>query len=305
MDCFDANCKKVVCRLPHYHCTCEDDKRIPDDKLRYVRSQRLRNSVGGGYNKVNVNFKKRKASDEHTDDEDDSDKIHGQEDPEDPEFVVGFEDALRNTHYFYNFGLQCIKLAGKVSKYQLSQLATSLLMDLGLVTDDNQDLIIDASKVARIGQLVGDKIKKEAAENIKDNPPLCIGFDGKKDVVNFYNIIGDTRHADSTIEEHIVVTQEPICRMLDFFSHEGKATVLGDKLYEVLAKYGATEGLIGIKCDSCNTNTGWEGGAIQQLEKRLDRPVLWIVCDCHTTEKPLHNFIQHKTMSGPPTSGGT
>ena len=153
-------------------------------------------------------------------------------------------------------------------------MATALLIDVGLVTEDNQDLIIDSSKVARIQKLVGDKLKKDTAEKIKDNPPLCIGFDGKKDTVNFYNIIDDVRHADSCIEEHIVVTQEPICRMLDFFSHEGKATKLGDKLYEILEQYGCTDKLVGIKCDSCNTNTGWDGGAIQQLEKRLDRPLL-------------------------------
>ena len=302
-DCHEANCKKIVCRLPHYTCTCPEERQIPAAKLKFVRAQRLRAGDGGGYNKISPSIKKRKAAEVPSDDEEDSDSPH--QNPEDPEFTVGFEDALRNYHCFYNFGLQSLKLAGRVSKFELSQLATALLIDVKLVTEDNQDLIIDSSKVARIQKLVGDKLKKDTAEKIKNNPPLCVGFDGKKDHVNFYNVIDDVRHADSSVEEHIVITQEPICRLLDFFSHEGKADKLGDKLYEVLKEYGTTDKLVGIKCDSCNMNTGWENGVIQHLEKRLDRPLLWIVCDCHTTEKPLHNLIQHPTMSKKPTSGGT
>ena len=68
-----------------------------------MRAQRLRPGDGGSFKKVNPNLKKRKASEVHSDDEEDCDNI--EEDPEDPEFTVGFEDALRNYHYFYNFGL--------------------------------------------------------------------------------------------------------------------------------------------------------------------------------------------------------
>ena len=50
------------------------------------------------------------------------------------------------------------------------------------------------------------------------NPPLCIGFDGRKDRVNFFTIIDEVRHPDATIEEHIVMTKEPGSRLLTFFS---------------------------------------------------------------------------------------
>ena len=305
--CFEAGCKKIVCRYPHYTCQCLDqDNKLPLVKLKFVKDQRERNGNVGHYNQVPKQFVKRKAHEtEAPTDDEDEDANDVVNDPKDPDFSPTFEDAMRNYANFFNFGLQTVKLAGRISRFELSQLATSLLMDVGLVTEDNQDLIIDASKIARIQKLVGERIKKDAVENIKNNPPLAIGFDGKKDRVNFFNVVNEVLHPEHNIEEHIVMTQEPGGRMLDFFTHQGKATVLGDKLYDKIVEYKCTKCVCGIKGDSCNTNTGWEGGAIQQVEKRLDRPLLWCICDCHTTERPLHHLIENDNMSGRPTSGGS
>ena len=286
----------------HYTCQCPDqDRTIPVEKRKFLKRQRDRAGPGRSYNEIPKGLRKKETSNDtvETDGEDD------EEDPDDPDFSPGFDEALGNYANFYNFGLVSLKLAGQVSKKILAELATAIMIDLKLVTPDNQDLIITASKIDTIHKKVGEKIRAEAVQKIKDNPPLCIGFDGKKDRVNFFSMIDDVRHPDATIEEHIVVTQEPGSRMLTFFSHQGKATVLGDKLYDTLDEHKVLDTLVGIKGDSCNTNTGWEGGCIQHLEKRIDRPLLWIICDCHTTELPLHHLIKNEKMSNKTTSGGS
>ena len=53
-------------------------------------------------------------------------------------------------------------------------------------------------------------------------------------------------------------------------------------------------------------NTGWEGGAMQWIEKKLGRSLVWIVCDLHTGELPLRHLIQAldgKTLSNNKWSG--
>ena len=310
-DCAEVNCKTIVkCRdMIHYKCKCqEEENEIPAEKLKFVKRHRERAGTDDSYNDNFLHkFKKKKdATDlDETDGEDDNNDNENPGDPYDPAFSPGFDEAMKNYQDFFNFGLQGVKLAGRVSKYELAQLATALLIDLKIVTPDNQDLIIDSSKMGRILKKVGEKVKEDARQSIKDNPPLCFGFDGKKDTVNFYNVINDVKHPDALIEEHIVMTLEPGSRMMDFFTHQGKATVLGDKLYDKLVEHKAVDSVAGIKADSCPTNTGWEHGCIQHLEKRIDRPLLWNICDCHTTELPLHHLIKDKTMSGATTSGGT
>ena len=299
----------MKCRdLIHFKCECtasEEGKAIPADKLKLVKRMRDRAGAAVNNNEIHENFKKKKEEFEDIIETDEENMEIDDPDVNDPDFSPGFEDAMRNYHDFYNFGLQIVKLAGQISSYQLSQVATSLMKDLKIVTTDNQDLILDASKIDRIKKKVGERINAEAKRNIKENPPLCIGFDGKKDQINFFNVIDDVLHPDHIIEEHIVMTQEPGGKLLDFFTHKGTATVLGDKLYEKMKEFNCTKCVSGIKGDSCNMNTGWNKGAIQYLERKLDRPLLWCVCDCHTTEKPLHHVIEDESMSGKTTSGGS
>ena len=124
-------------------------------KLKFVKDQRVRNGNVGHYKIPKHLVKKKKSSETEvpTDDEEDDPNFVYVDDPKDTDFSPTFEDAMRNYANFYNFGLQTVKLAGRLSRFELSQLATSILMDVGLVSEDNQDLIIDASKIARIQKL--------------------------------------------------------------------------------------------------------------------------------------------------------
>ena len=65
--------------------------------------------------------------------------------------------------------------------------------------------------------------------------------------------------------------------------------------------------LVAIGGDSTNVNTGWEGGAMQWVEKKLGRRLVWLVCDLHTGELGLRHLIigidgptlSHNRWSGP------
>ena len=150
----------------HYTCQCPDqDQTIPVEKQKFLKRQRDRAGPGRSYNEIPKGLRKKETSNDtvETDGEDD------EEDPDDPDFSPGFDEALGNYANFYNFGLVSLKLAGQVSKKILAELATAIMIDLKLVTPDNQDLIITASKIDSIHKKVGEKIRAEAVQNIKDN----------------------------------------------------------------------------------------------------------------------------------------
>ena len=77
-------------------------------------------------------------------------------------------------------------------------------------------------------------------------------------------------------------------------------------MIEWLKEKGSDKTLQAIGGDSCNVNTGWEGGVMQYVEKKLHRKLVWIVCDLHTGELPLRRLItalDGKTLSNNKWSG--
>lgn len=62
-------------------------------------------------------------------------------------------------------------------------------------------------------------------------------------------------------------------------------------MYEWVTDYGIKESLLAIGGDSTNVNTGWKGGAIQFLENKMERKLIWLICALHTNELPLRHLM--------------
>lgn len=67
-----------------------------------------------------------------------------------------------------------------------------------------------------------------------------------------------------------------------------------------------TEDLQAIGCDETVTNTGKFSVVIRLFEKRLQRPLQWIVCMLHLNELPLRHLLDYMggKTSGPFTYNG-
>lgn len=70
------------------------------------------------------------------------------------------------------------------------------------------------------------------------------------------------------------------------------------------------ESLIAMGCDRTNVNISKHEGIIRLLEKRLDKPLQWIVCLLHINELPFRsdaclNTLMVGRTSGPRTLSGT
>lgn len=53
------------------------------------------------------------------------------------------------------------------------------------------------------------------------------------------------------------------------------------------------ECLLAVGCDGTNVNVGTNGGIIRLLEKRLNKPLQWIICLLHMNELPLRHLFVH------------
>ena len=69
------------------------------------------------------------------------------------------------------------------------------------------------------------------------------------------------------------------------------AEQIASLIYEWINDNGIKDSLLAIGGDSTNVNTGWKGGAIQFLENKMGRKLIWLICALHTNELPLRHLM--------------
>ena len=70
------------------------------------------------------------------------------------------------------------------------------------------------------------------------------------------------------------------------------AEKVADLIVEWLKNYDVDKTLAKIGGDSTNSNTGWKGGIIAWIEKKIGRKLHWIICQVHTNELGLRELIK-------------
>ena len=70
------------------------------------------------------------------------------------------------------------------------------------------------------------------------------------------------------------------------------AEKVADLIVEWLKNYDVDKTLAKIGGDSTNSNTGWKGGIITWIEKKIGRKLHWIICQVHTNELGLRELIK-------------
>lgn len=99
-------------------------------------------------------------------------------------------------------------------------------------------------------------------------------------------------------EEHYSVVKDPGGDYLFHFAPDvtagkKKAEVIADHLVNLLKSKNQIQNLMAIGGDSTNVNTGWAGGVMHWVEKKLNRRLVWIIFDLHTGELGLRHLIEN------------
>ena len=160
---------------------------------------------------------------------------------------------------------------------------------LGIINDQNR---LRPTKILRQFRKYGVRLSNYTVDA---GGLLCLMFDGRKD----FTLSRLGRHVVK--EEHIVILEEPGSIYKDNITPKsGKAVDIADDLMTFIKKTSSKKTLRVIGADGTAVNTGCENGVITLLERKLRRPLQWVICMLHLNELPLRHLF--KLMDGS-TSG--
>ena len=328
----------------HVDCKCPKEDKIPLKELSFMKSQRdkvgnkgtmqigpmdfvetkrqkrslLREENRANPKRAKANIDEPPSTSSSIYDSDKNDPENYSDD-QDSDVSIGLSFTQDNTNR--NF-LNVSKISTAAIRYDVSNRATAAistatiaaLKDDGFLKND-VEIIIDHNKIKRCKgkvmkeQQIAKKISLEKS-NIQG-----ILFDGRKDDTIFLRRSEDGKlHHFEMKEEHISICSEPGGEYQWHFTvdsgdrdeSEKGAEQIASLIYECINDNGIKDSLLAIGGDSTNVNTGWKGGAIQFLENKMGRKLIWLICALHTNELPLRHLmikLDGKTTSGNKFSG--
>ena len=217
-------------------------------------------------------------------------------------------DRLDQTRVKFNKTVMVAERFG-VSLRATAAITSAALADAaesGLMSD-NDFLIVDKNKIFRDTQRVNNSMEREFRNNLL--PTIAVYFDGRKDSTLAQIKVGNKLRKSHVKEEHITVLSEP--RKKNYLGHfvplSGSAEDISNGIYDMLLLKGGVDDLEAAACDGTVVNTGWKNGVIRCLEKKIERPLQWIICLLHFNELPLRALFvaldgvtdRPKSFSGP------
>lgn len=168
-------------------------------------------------------------------------------------------------------------------------LATSLLKDLKEAGIDT-GLILDRNKIRRERA----KARKQSLVSMKCHELLkCISFDGKRETALEQIVVNGKPRNTKVFEEHVTMVKEPGSKFIGYVTPaKGDAIGIVSAMKDFLTKEEySLQNLVAILCDGTPTNTGNKNGVICQLERFLERPLQWLVCQFHFNELPFKALV--------------
>lgn len=190
-------------------------------------------------------------------------------------------------------------------RYGISDRAAAAVASAVLQDAKINNEVIDKSKLRRARQ----KLRKETLSQGHLDTIPALFFDGRKDKTLKIVMKGGKKYRLTSVEEHISIIKEPGSVYVGYAvpSH-GTAKGLESAIFQTVTGQlnMSLEDTLAIGCDGTVTNTGKYGGVIRLLEKRLQRPLQWIICLLHLNELPLRHLFAKLdgTTTGPNTYSG-
>jgi hypothetical protein len=171
-------------------------------------------------------------------------------------------------------------------------IANALLEDLGLITPDNRQLVVNARKV----DLARRKNRQNCVENHKVSNWEGLYFDGKRSPTKTVIEASDGSRKQITLKkEHLVLVQEPENKYVGHVTPKtGNAEDTTESIVSKLNNLNVNLGDLKILGgDGCNLNVGWKGGVMRLIEEILKRPLLRAICLLHFGEILFKKVMQY------------
>lgn len=300
-------------------CCCERNKRVPNNEREFLSDQReaRRMIIGAVDRKTTSRIKKRKerelkrkkyykshATSAHTDETDKPDNNSSCESVDsdsasdssgDVYMQPEEEESSRNNKSLPTLSRECDRYG--VSNTVGAAIATAVLVDYGLVTDDDKSSAIDRSKLWRERERYRTSMSERTGEKCE---PTSLYFDGRKDLTI---CLPSVNRKCQIVEEHVCLLQEPGSVYLGHISpNSGSSANIFEAMCDLFSDNEISlDSIIAIGCDGTAVNTGKHAGIIRQFELHVKRPLQWFICMFHFNELPLRHLFVHLdgTTAGP------
>lgn len=161
---------------------------------------------------------------------------------------------------------------------------------------DVNTLIVNRSSIRRCRE----SLRVKRANEIKE---VFQGAELKRSVAHFDGKMLENLSSHEKLESlPIVITDGELEQLLEIPElQDGKGITQASIIYEVLQDWGLTEKIKAICCDTTASNLGHANGAAVQLERLLERELLYLPCRHHIYELLLRAVFDRKmpASSGP------
>lgn len=322
----DCTCKKTpnACECAiSINCTCDKAKKIPSLELRFIFLQR---KCGLGRigsvdikvtKKLNQRIKRKIREHQRVQSELNISNSKAEEHREDslfsdhysPDSDDEYKPSTSSANLHSQMRVKMCATALNSDRFGLSDRATaaiasSVLQDIGIVTDTDSSYVVDKCKIRR------EKSRVRKDLNFIPNEEICgLYFDGRKDQTLFVEKINGKNFRRSRKEDHYSLIQEPGSIYIGHVSPSSStAAFITKSICSYLSGLQISlEKLRVIGCDGTVTNTGWKNGVMRQLELHVGRPLQWSVCLLHFNELPFRHIFQHidGATTGPKSFSGS
>ncbi|GBN13687.1 hypothetical protein AVEN_199732-1 [Araneus ventricosus] len=167
-----------------------------------------------------------------------------------------------------------------VSDRAVFAIASSVLHDVGLITSNNSDLVVDENMLRREKAKVRKDLKFQALSEAQALPLKGLYFDGRKDSTLIEERVDSKRYTRKAKAEHLCLIEELGSRYITHLSpsfgtaKQISATIIGyfEGITRDLSQF------LEIGCDGTSVNTGWKSGVIRCLELKLGKLLQWVIC---------------------------
>lgn len=316
---YSCSCQKVPevceCECPiSISCECEKAKKIPTLELKFMYFQRNlgKGKIGGvdvkETNKITKRHERKLteqkrsqpscsksvemefSSSEEVDNE--MDENYEESEPE-----AGTKPPWQMRIKLENTALTCDRFG--ISDRAAAAVASSVLKDVGIVTNDDHSHVVDKSKIRREKKAKRRELQNQSIE--ERNPLQGLYFDGRKDNTLVIENVNQKHFRRTIKEEHYSIIQEPGSVYVGHVTpSSGSAQNIANSIISHLTDGGfSLDELDVMGCDGTVTNTGWRTGVIRSIEEQVKRPLQWGVCLLHFNELPFRHLFQ--TLDGETT----
>lgn len=306
IDMFRSRCLRIFdiasCKCEINKCTCDKAKKVPENLQDFLRDQRT-SRVQKFTNLVERQHVDNFLSDNHVDNgkfESEKSEMEMNIEVDSNDDNDDFDDTWKPPHSIK------VALGEKASKIRLRALAimcdrygisdragaaiaNAVLEDLGKIYPENKTVVIDRSKLRRARY----KLRKSLRNSTKVNNFRGFFFDGRKDMTLKTVIKGKTRRIQRLKEEHVSLVAEPGGRYIGHVSPaKGSCNAVTNEMMQFLDNEEIPQDFLALGSDGTNLMTGWKGGVMQAIEKRVKRPLQRLICLLHANELPFRHLFR-------------